>query len=281
MSEALKGNDYAKGSKRSDEQKKEQSGRSKRMWEDQDLKEKASERMKGNNFAKGSVCSARERQARSERLKKKWEDPNFREKAIRPKDHYRMMVEKSHTKENRLAHSEFMKGNKFTKGHKFSLERKLKHGLIMKRKWQDSKHRKYMCEVLSEAQKKKWQDPVHRETQIKAIMDGLYIIPNRPERVLFGILNSLFPGEWEFTGDGQKKQVCGKAPDFQPADDRKLIIEMFGDYWHTRPGSKERDVKRIRLFEKNGYKTLVVWDTELKDTELLKFKLKEFACQPS
>lgn len=53
---------------------------------------------------------------------------------------------------------------------------------------------------------------------------------------------------------------------------RKLIIEMFGDYWHEGDNPAER----ARIFASFGYQTLVVWEKELKDVPNVTARIKEF-----
>jgi very-short-patch-repair endonuclease len=51
---------------------------------------------------------------------------------------------------------------------------------------------------------------------------------------------------------------------------------MFGDYWHNRPHQKKKDWFRFKVFKRNGYKTLVVWEHELNDIKSLIKKIKNF-----
>jgi G:T-mismatch repair DNA endonuclease (very short patch repair protein) len=96
----------------------------------------------------------------------------------------------------------------------------------------------------------------------------------------------IFLAEWiiqitagfQFTGDG-KKIISGKCPDFVN-EDKKLIIELFGDYWHSQAVTgvpeKQHEQERSNLFEEAGYKTLVIWEHELKDVNLLTQKMLNF-----
>jgi very-short-patch-repair endonuclease len=81
----------------------------------------------------------------------------------------------------------------------------------------------------------------------------------------------VFSGEWEFVGDG-KLIIAGKNPDFNHKVE-KLLIELFGDYWHseqvTRIPEDQHEHERIQLFENEGYQTLVIWEHELDDEERL------------
>jgi len=66
-----------------------------------------------------------------------------------------------------------------------------------------------------------------------------------------------FPNEWKYAGDGSLI-IRGKCPDFVNVNGRKLIIEVFGDYWHSEErvgkNSKEHMQDRINIFSVVGYK---------------------------
>lgn len=119
---------------------------------------------------------------------------------------------------------------------------------------------------ISETLKRKWDDP----TFIARFTNKLQKI-NKSEERLFEFLKYLFGSDYEYVGDG-KYWITRFNPDFVNPR-KKLIIELFGDYWHKRPGSKKRDVKRTRVYGKYGYRTLVVWEHELSHPHKLMFKL--------
>lgn len=41
-----------------------------------------------------------------------------------------------------------------------------------------------------------------------------------------------------------------------------IIVEIHGDYWHTRPEVKERDSRKQAWADQNGYLILTIWETE-------------------
>jgi G:T-mismatch repair DNA endonuclease (very short patch repair protein) len=61
---------------------------------------------------------------------------------------------------------------------------------------------------------------------------------------------------------------------------QKKIIELFGDYWHgkERTGKNKKGVEkeRINCFAKYGYQTLIIWEHELKDINIVINKIVEF-----
>jgi very-short-patch-repair endonuclease len=98
---------------------------------------------------------------------------------------------------------------------------------------------------------------------------------NKVEKVLENLLNELFPNEYKFTGDC-KFFIEKFNPDFINCNGQKKIIELYGDYWHSKPDYIKRDKDRLKTYSNYGYKTLIVKDYELKDLEKAKQKLLEF-----
>lgn len=101
----------------------------------------------------------------------------------------------------------------------------------------------------------------------------------KPEKRLRNYLNGLFPHEYKFVGNGLIF-IDYKCPDFININGQKKIIEMFGDYWHservTGTSVKRHEQERIKHFAEYGYKTLIVWQKELKNISKLKRKLIYF-----
>ncbi len=115
---------------------------------------------------------------------------------------------------------------------------------------------------------KKWKDPDYVSKQMKS----RGVRPNKLELKFEQFLNELQFGEWKYVGDGQLI-IAGKCPDFVNINGKKQIIELFGDYWHKGQSPKDR----IKVFEPFGYKTLVIWEKELRNKNSLVKKVKEFS----
>lgn len=94
---------------------------------------------------------------------------------------------------------------------------------------------------------------------------------NKKEQYLLDIIkNNSFP--YTYTGSNKNcKRIANKVPDFIHNSDNK-IIELFGEYWHP----KSDEEKRIKYFEANGYKCLVIWVKELKNKNALIKKIEGF-----
>ena len=73
------------------------------------------------------------------------------------------------------------------------------------------------------------------------------------------------------------KENCITTTFFINVNGKKLIIEVFGDYWH-RQNVKPYHVNegRVDVYAKYGYKTLIIWERETKNVEELKQKILEF-----
>lgn len=69
------------------------------------------------------------------------------------------------------------------------------------------------------------------------------------------------------------------VPDFANCDGKKEVIELFGDYWHTK---KEKmywhytELGRIMAYNSFGYNCLIIWEHELNDSEAVVSKIKQF-----
>lgn len=122
---------------------------------------------------------------------------------------------------------------------------------------------------LSQSLKTYWSNPENKARQIKAMLLPLRIHPNKPEMMLLSLLNQEDASNWKFVGDGELI-IVGKNPDFWNGNHK--LAELFGDYWHKGQNPQER----IDLFQKEGYNTLIIWESELKYPNKVITKIKEF-----
>lgn len=160
-----------------------------------------------------------------------------------------------------------------------------------KKYWQDPIHN----EECSRRFKKMWLDPAKRKKMIatrkefwqdkdnpefiqmrKNMMAGMNLRPNKPETIVLNILDANYPSQWKYTGDGQII-IGGLNPDFINVNGQKLIIECFGDYWHTQKLKPYRvNEGRVDVYAEYGYKTLIIWERETKNIDALKHKISSF-----
>lgn len=64
----------------------------------------------------------------------------------------------------------------------------------------------------------------------------------------------------------------GFIPDFVNVNGRKLLVEMFGTYWHgpeVKNGRtpKQEEAFRKKHFKKFGFNTVIIWENELDDVD--------------
>lgn len=225
-------------------------------------RQKQSEFMQGNKFAFGSKRTAAHKRKMSVVMKG---------------------VNSSVAK--RQKQSEFMRGNKNLLGHKHSDETKRKLKVSSARYKHSEEAKKKISAALggleksedhkkklSESAKQLWNDPIHHKKQRRLMALGNVIKPNKSEIKLMELLESIQPKDWKYVGDGSLV-IAGKNPDFINVNGKKLIIEMFGDYWHRNDSVR----KRAAIFRPFGFRTLVIWEHELKnEVEVIK-KIMRFA----
>lgn len=124
---------------------------------------------------------------------------------------------------------------------------------------------------------KLWKNKKFREERIKINLKSFKFTKSKPEKFLIKLFKHLkLP--YKFVGNGSfwiKFKKFNFNPDFIDIKNKK-IIEMFGDYWHNRVDNKKRDKIRIKGYIHQNYKTLIIWEHELKDLDKLIIKLKEF-----
>jgi G:T-mismatch repair DNA endonuclease (very short patch repair protein) len=118
--------------------------------------------------------------------------------------------------------------------------------------------RKQSPEVVA-AVKERWKDPVYRATRLKQMLQ--FHTPNTPETRMIDVLKK-HNLPYRFVGNGELI-IDGFNPDFVNCNGKKVLIEVFGDYWHTRKDWEERDERRFESFLSLGYATIVFWEHEL------------------
>jgi very-short-patch-repair endonuclease len=105
---------------------------------------------------------------------------------------------------------------------------------------------------------------------IRKIIIGSRTSPNRSELMLFDIITNILPDEYTLNVYGDFI-IDGKVPDFVNISGKK-IIELFGEHWHL-PSDEN---KRINCFLGLGWDTLIIWEKELKDQEIVEEKILKF-----
>jgi very-short-patch-repair endonuclease len=134
--------------------------------------------------------------------------------------------------------------------------------------------------TLSVAQKKRYAKMTEREIKAQ-IQPMLYARarcsrPNKKEKLLNGILQEAFPGQFRLNVRGGVI-INGKVPDFVNVNGRKVVIELFGNYWHgpghTGRSEKAEEGRRKSVFKRYGFSTIVIWERELADVKCVTAKI--------
>lgn len=128
---------------------------------------------------------------------------------------------------------------------------------------------------IGKKSKELWQNPEWAKKTIKAS----YVRPTKPELIVGYLSDRITNESYLYTGDG-RVVMGGRCPDFVNINGQKKIIELFGDYWHSEKVTgrtrEQEEMQRIDHFAKYGWKTLVIWESELKNLEKLEKKIMEF-----
>ena len=132
-------------------------------------------------------------------------------------------------------------------------------------------HTEKSRETLSAKAKLRWQDKAFCQEVMAKVLRRR---PTKPELKLTKILNEEFLGEWMYSGDGQV-WIVRMNPDFWNINGRKMVIELYGDYWHRNDDPKIR----VRNYKRHGVSCLIIWEHEIKDKASLIRKIGDFmAC---
>ena len=106
--------------------------------------------------------------------------------------------------------------------------------------------------------------------------------PNKIEQKIIdlNIKNLVFVGNKNFWLKCEDKM---RIPDFilEPITSTKLIVEIFGDYWHdewnTGMSKENHEKNTINMYKKIGYSCLVIWEHEIKENiDFVKEKIINF-----
>jgi very-short-patch-repair endonuclease len=114
---------------------------------------------------------------------------------------------------------------------------------------------------------------LNREKMLKSLLKR----PTKPEIEIKNLIekNNL---PYKYVGNGSFI-IGGINPDFIECNGKKLIIEVFGNYWHREGATKFRQTEygRRKIYEKYGYKMLVLWENEIyEDKNKILEKIKNF-----
>ena len=100
----------------------------------------------------------------------------------------------------------------------------------------------------------------------RTVLKKFRLSPNKSEQKLLAILNEYFPGKFVFN-DG-RLLIDQKIPDFPCIDGHKVILELIGRRDFPKHSDEELQ-DREALFQEYGFRTLFIYQEDLKDEDKL------------
>jgi very-short-patch-repair endonuclease len=168
---------------------------------------------------------------------------------------------------------------RFVSGHNFgTTEFKNLQSERMKESWGRKDFRSKVLAARDGCSQDVWDSYSEKDKneRIRKVLKGARTRPNGQEKKLYRVLEEIAPKQFMLNVKGQVV-LGGKVPDFVNVNGKKLLIEMFGDYWHSKKiknrTKSQEEAYRRRHFAKFGFDVLVVWENELRDIYRLKEKL--------
>ena len=172
----------------------------------------------------------------------------------------------------------------WNKGGTLSEETKKKIGDAHRGKHLSEEHKKKISKTLKE--NPPWLGKHFSEETKKKISDARkkQRFPKsrtKPERIFEEICKK-HNLPFHYTGDGQlwigKRRLLN--PDFIEANGNKILVEIFGDYWHSpllRPKMKEiqHPLYREKHYKKYKWQPIFIWESDLKRSDAEHFVLSQ------
>jgi len=165
-----------------------------------------------------------------------------------------------HTPEARLKMSKSRKGqNTWSKGSEKTKETRQRNSGASIKMWQNPEYRARQVQEMKE----RWANPEYANRVRPLIIKGNHSKPNKPEQRLIDIVQK-YNLPFKYTGDGSFL-IHGYSPDFVNCNGEKVVIEVFGDYWHGERARtwKETELGRIMAFNSFGFRCIILWEREL------------------
>jgi len=119
------------------------------------------------------------------------------------------------------------------------------------------------------------KNPMSNPNTVKKWAESNKLKPNKKELFLFNFLNENSLGNFLLNTRAEHVVINGKIPDLVDIKG-KLIIEMYGDYWHKDETIDQQNYRKNIFKTIGGYETLIIWETELTNEIALKNKILNF-----
>jgi G:T-mismatch repair DNA endonuclease (very short patch repair protein) len=117
-----------------------------------------------------------------------------------------------------------------------------------------------------------------RERLLPIFMKNRQKRPTAPER-RFQELVTKYKLPYKYVGDGYT-WIVGRCPDFLNVNGQKIVVEIFGHWWHNTTINKlvrpEYTLEATKShYAKYGFNCIVIWEEELEDDKTVLAKLGE------
>lgn len=128
---------------------------------------------------------------------------------------------------------------------------------------------------LSIYNKKLWSNKEFRERKLKAMLSGGIKKPTIFERKLIDLIKR-YNLDYKYVGNGDV-WINRKNPDFINVNGKKIIIEVYYDYYKIKNHGSIENYEKIRrdIFSQYGYKTIFIREKDFKDSNFIVNKIKE------
>ncbi len=138
------------------------------------------------------------------------------------------------------------------------------------------KHSEETKAKLRQISRQHWEDRQY----VLRVLAGLNVKPNKAEQRFIEICQR-YNLPYIFNGANADVIIGRRIPDFININGRKQVIEIFGKRWHDLEANVNIHPRRteeatIEHYERYGFQTLIIWESELKDPEAVKEKLLRF-----
>lgn len=143
---------------------------------------------------------------------------------------------------------------------------------LTKTYWENGLYDAECLRKISESKKAAWTRGVYdipeyrqkisrirEEAHAKGVYDGVF---QSPTSIEIAISNALDELNIKHRSQYRPQRYSRVYDEFVPPN---ILIEVHGDYWHSREETKKRDVEKALWAKENNYHLAVIWEHEIKE----------------
>ncbi len=109
--------------------------------------------------------------------------------------------------------------------------------------------------------------PTYGESELEQRAAKLNQLASLPERIMYkALMQRRIPFDFQSSMQGGRAQLGGMVVDFLLLD-RRAVIRVQGDYWHSGVAEMARDEVQKCVLESLGYDVWDIWDYEVYDID--------------